>query len=240
MASRRFLFASLLAVLLVAPGLASAQVEDCCTLADNGNGTVDLPPNCSVGYLGAGQIRDGLPAGSPVNAAARLVGFNVTNQGAGGALGGEFQQWTASLELSLTGTGIYLGYNRFVILPMQGETHSAPRVPFTPVQSFDMNMHLLQGQITGDPDFDLLRVTGGYGFGMPSPGHTTLTQVGTQWAVDSFFDITYRIDFVGNNTGTFAGRSGSTTEELKRFDMCHEHPVPARPATWGRLKASYR
>ncbi len=46
-------------------------------------------------------------------------------------------------------------------------------------------MHALQGQILGDPDFDLLRITGGYAFLMPSPGHTTLTQVGSLWAVDS-------------------------------------------------------
>ena len=47
--------------------------------------------------------------------------------------------------------------------------------------------------------------------GMPSPGHTTLTQSGPQWNVESFFDITYRIDFVGSPGGPFAGHSGSTT-----------------------------
>ena len=236
---RRFLPA-VLAVLLLVPAAATAQVEECCWLPDNGNGTADLPPNCTVGYTGSGQIRDGLPAGSPVNIAARLVGFALTNAGPGGTLGGEFQQWAASLELSLTGTGIYNGYNRFLVMTVSGETHSAPRVPFSPTQSFDMDLHALQGQIVGDPDFDLLRITGGAAFGMPSPGHTILTQSGTGWAVDSFFDVTYRIDFVGNSTGTFAGRSGSTTEQLKRFDMCHDRPTPSTPATWGRLKAGYR
>ncbi len=75
-------------------------------------------------------------------------------------------------------------------------------------------MFLLQGQVIGDPDFDLLRITAGSGFGMPSPGHTTLTRLGppgSNWNVDSFFDITYRIDFVGAPGGPLAGRSGSTT-----------------------------
>ncbi len=55
-----------------------------------------------------------------------------------------------------------------------------------------------RGRLLGDPDFDLLRITAGGDFGMPSPGHTTLTDLGGgNWNVDSFFDITYRIDFVG-------------------------------------------
>jgi hypothetical protein len=60
----------------------------------------------------------------------------------------------------------------------------------------------------------LLRITGGSGFGLPSPGHTTLTRLGpagSNWNVDSFFDITYRIDFVGHPGGPFGGMSGSTT-----------------------------
>src|SRR6185436_526698 len=68
----------------------------------------------------------------------------------------------------------------------------------------------------GDPDFDLLRVTAGNDFGMPSPGHTTLTQLpGGNWDVDSFFDITYRIDFVGKAGGPFGGMSGSTTGTIR-------------------------
>src|SRR5262249_42356891 len=63
--------------------------------------------------------------------------------------------------------------------------------------------------------FDLLRITAGDNFGLPSPGHTTLTQVGTNWKVDSFFDITYRIDFVGHAGGHVGGMSGSTTATIR-------------------------
>ena len=90
------------------------------------------------------------------------------------------------------------------------------------MQSFDTDMFRLFGQITGDPDFDLLRVVAGTDFGLPSPGHTTLTQAaGSNWAVDSFFDITYRIDFVGRPGGPLAGRSGSTTGTA-RFEVVPE------------------
>jgi hypothetical protein len=43
-----------------------------------------------------------------------------------------------------------------------------------------------------------------------------LTQVGAgQWSCYSFFDITYRIDFIGKPGGTFSGMSGSTTGTIR-------------------------
>lgn len=106
--------------------------------------------------------------------------------------------------------------------PMSGEIRTAPRTPGDPVQSFDTDMFRLQGQLPpGDPDFDLLRITAGTGFGMPSPGHTTLTRLPDgNWNVDSFFDITYRIDFVGAPGGPYAGQSGSTTGMIRLEDPC--------------------
>ena len=75
----------------------------------------------------------------------------------------------------------------------------------------------------GDPDFDLLRITAGNGFGLPSPGHTTLTQQpGGNWNVDSFFDITYRIDFVGAPGGSLAGQSDSQVGTVRLMDTCPE------------------
>jgi hypothetical protein len=97
----------------------------------------------------------------------------------------------------------------------------------------------MQGQITGDPDFDLLRITAGNDFGMPSPGHTTLTQIAPGWAVDSFFDITYRIDFIGKPGGPVGGMSGSTTGTY-RFSVCAPGAVPVESSTWGGVKALYR
>jgi hypothetical protein len=101
-------------------------------------------------------------------------------------------------------------------------------------------MFYLQGQLPpGDPDFDLLRITGGTGFGMPSPGHTTLTSTSTGWAVDSFFDITYRIDFVGGPGGVLAGLSGSTTGTI-RIQCGTSTPVATETGAWGAVKALYR
>lgn len=111
--------------------------------------------------------------------------------------------------------------------PMSGEIHTTPRTPGDPVQSFDTDMFRLQGQLPpGDPDFDLLRITAGSGFGLPSPGHTTLTQLPDgNWNVDSFFDITYRIDFVGRPGGSLEGQSGSITGTVRLEDTCPNDPA---------------
>jgi len=104
-------------------------------------------------------------------------------------------------------------------------------------------MFRLFGQITnpgsGDPDFDLLRIVAGTDFGLPSPGHTTLTRLGppgSNWAVDSFFDITYRIDFVGRVGGALSGMSGSTTGTIRMgtaapFKCLGGCPTPRRACT---------
>jgi len=213
----------------------------CCLVPENGQGTADQPPSCPIGYTGQMFIIDGLPVGSTIEIAATLVGFTGLVQVPGGSLAGMKETWTATLKCSMTGTGALLGFSKVIDIPISiGESHSAPRVPLAPVQSFNTDMFAMQGQIPiGDPVFDLLRVTAGTSFGLPSPGHTTFTQDGFAYSVDSFFDITYRIDFVGHPAGTLGGRSGSTTG-TSRFGMCHDDPTPARHSTWGAVKAYYR
>jgi hypothetical protein len=236
---------SLLACLL----LSTAAQGVVCELPDNGSGTIDLPPNCSDGYAGHMAILSGLPPGSTIEIEASLRNFINVTRTPGGTMGGELQMWDAQLDMAMTGTGMLAGYTRWVTMSVHGRSQSAPRVPYQPVQSFDTEMLQLMGQITGDPDFDLLRVTGGTDFGMSSPGHTTLTLLPSgPWNVDSFFDITYRIDFVGAPGGILAGMSGSTpgTDRFQagmntagaeesgppsRFALLHSAPNPSGRAT---------
>ena len=202
----------------MAAGTDPPEPPDC--VQPDASGTVVLPPvNC--GYVSPDDLHmilDGLPPGTDVIIGIQHSRFiNIQTQPDPGT-GGHIETFGSDLLMTMTGRGELTGYQRNLILHVNAETHTGPRTPGEPVQSFDTEMFRIQGQITGDPDFDLLRVTAGTGFGMPSPGHTTLTRLGppgSSWNVDSFFDIVYRIDFQGAPGGPFGGMSGSTTGTIR-------------------------
>lgn len=197
-----------------------------CDPIDNGSGTATMPAGCAYPTPdGDLAIVDGLPAGSAINIDGTLQNLSNIVETPGGSLGGTQSTFQAVLAMPMEGTGALSGFARNLALPISsGAMVSGPRVPGAPEQDFPTEMVQLQGQIMGDPDFALLRITAGSGFGLPSPGHTTLTALpGGHWSVDSFFDITYRIDFVGQPGSPLAGLSGSTTGTV-RLHAGHTKP----------------
>jgi hypothetical protein len=216
---------------------------------DNGFGTARVP--ILADYLSETPmlIDAGLPPGSTVDIDAVLETPVVYAEQAGGSLGGTKSGGGGGglFTWQMQGTGVFAAFSRTITFPVQAggvlsfadpafnvigadfEVHAAPRTLNAPLQSFDTDMFRMFNQITGDPDFDLLRLVAGTDFGMPSPGHTTLLQTGPNWEVDSFFDLTYRIDFVGKPGGTFSGMSGSSTHTVRL--SLGDRIVP-EPATW--------
>jgi len=219
-----------------------------CIVPDNGGGTADLPP-VACPYLGEDKlgILDGIfPAGSilidavlggfscpAVPGADWVCTFPSPNPGVdcsqGTPAAGEQSCADAVLSMHMVGTGILAGFVRDIPLGVSLEERLKPRVPGTPLQSFDTDMFRMFGKLLGDPDFDLLRITCGTDFGYPSPGHTTLTQMGGNWGVDGiFFNLTCRIDFVGALGSPLQGRSGSTAGSYRfrtRGGQCVHTPV---------------
>lgn len=186
------------------------------SVPDNGSGSAALP--IRLPYVNEVatpfMIINGLPAGTTIRIDATITPPTTSTEAPGGTLGGtDASGNNMNMLMTMTGSGALAGYSRILSMPISTwDQHNAPRINFAPVQSFNTLLNMDQGQLApGDPDFDLLRITAGNAFGLPSPGHTTLTQSGGNWNVDSFFDVTYRIDFVGHPGGPIGGMSGSTT-----------------------------
>ncbi|MEE9293718.1 MAG: nidogen-like domain-containing protein [Phycisphaerae bacterium] len=218
-----------------APGcnsLEAAAGAGGCVMPDVG-GTVVLPPQ-GCPYLSPDEVHmivDGLPPGTEIILDAIHDKFFLRDSGPGGTLGGEFETFDSFLFLEICGTGELGSFSRSIAVPVQCEVHIGPRTPGDAVQSFPTEMFQLQGGLFGDPDFDALVVVAGSGFGLPSPGHTTLTRLpGGNFAVDSFFDITYQIDFLGAPGSVLNALHGSTIGIVQMGAGLTPHCVGGCPA----------
>lgn len=210
--------AAFLAAMAVAGLVAAAPPPQPCVVPDNGTGTVTLPPQ-GCGYVSPAQVHliiAGLPPGTTIIVGANHGRFLCPNPQSGctipgGTLGGDVEVFNSSLQLHLSGTGALAGFDRTINLPAQCETHTGPRKAGAHVQKFDTQMYKLQGEISGDPDFQSLRIVAGGAFGLDSPGITRLkARKNGTFEVDSFFDIHYQIEFVGNPEGRLKGLGGVT------------------------------
>lgn len=205
--------------------VSSALATGLCLGPDNGGGTVDLPAGCDyTAPLGPMLITAGMPAGTTIEVDPVLDTFQNIVRVAGGVfgVGGEIQTFDALLHIPMTGTGVLAGFNRNMIMPVAVEVHTAPRNPGDAVQNFDSELVSISGQIFGDPDFDVLALVGGNFFGLPGPGAVTLTRTGdpgSDFAVDSFFDLFYEFQFDGAAGSLLEDYQGARVEGPVRLQQ---------------------
>jgi len=213
-----------LGLLALTAGSAGGQ----CIVPDNGNGTATMPPAGCTYLTTTGDMRivNGLLAGDTIEIDARLENFFAVNEVAGGLFGGTTTSYGAQLVLPMQGTGSLSGFARFIVMQLPNDGNNFfdcfPRINGDPLQSFEMQLRGLHGEVFGDPDFCLLRISSGFDVNPPSTGWTVLDDMpANTWQVDSFFDINYRIEFQGCPGSLLEGLSG-TTELVVRFttDLC--------------------
>jgi hypothetical protein len=226
-------------VVVVAIAFSSAPASAVAVnVPDNGFGTATIPPTGETYYGGLMQIVNGLPPATTIDIANPLYhSFSTVSdiEVPSGPLDysdGNFSDFAAQLTLPMQGTGVFSAYSRTIVisLPVSGQLMEfGPRVLNAPLQTIPADLRRMTGQIPpGDPDFDLLRITAGTDFGMPSPGVTTLQDTGANYNIHSFFDVFYRIDFVGRAGGPFGGMSGSSNG-MARFEL--GDPIVPEPTT---------
>ncbi len=227
------IFLLILNFLVLSSLITLSGFSQACIQPDNGSGTITLPPE-GCDYLPPNEpylIIDGLPPGTTMELYGPITDYSCCLdgctmctmpllpgecEGPGGSLGGDGHCFEATLNVELNGTGELTGFSRNLFIPLFCEVHTGPRNPGDPVQEFPADMFRLQGELLGDPDFCTLRITGGTDFGLPGPGQTTLTQLPTgDFNVDSFFDITYQIEFEGCPGSVIEGFAGITTATIR-------------------------
>jgi len=190
-------------------------------VADRGDGTIAYPPD-DLRHQGFASIQDGLPPGSSIDIDI-LLDDNLCLVPAcetlGGNLGGFEHSFETQVNLVLTGTGALGGFNRELNLVGDAVIHTGPRTPGDPVQNFEADWFVFSADLAADPDFASLDVTWGQDQGLPpSPGIVTLLgDDDGKFVVESFFDIAYKIDFVGAPGSPLDGLSG-TTEGFSKLD----------------------
>ena len=194
-------------------------IDHNCQLPANGGGTIDLPPDCPDGYVGTLLLTDGLPAGTTIIGEAVLDGYVNITRSPGGIFGPQGQTITfeAALNWTAVGTGLLTGFQRNLAIPVTVEFNVDEVSAGDPVQLFDQEVMFITGQLFGDPDFCTLNILAGSDFSLPGPGETKLTELPSgDFAVDSFFDISYEIEFEGCPGSVLEGLAG-TSFGIDRF-----------------------
>ena len=206
---------------------------------------IDLPPK-GCPYLSPKQVHmiiNGLPPGTEILFAPIHKDFICRTTGgcttpAPNPNTPSTETVKSTLVFKVSGTGTLSTLNCTLAIPdVDLTTKTEPRDPNAPIQAFGTEMQNLSGSVAGETDcnlFDSLQVRAGQGQGLPaSRGGTVLKESGGLVAVNSFFDVTYEIEFVGKAGSPIAGRSGTTRGKVVMGTVGSSGPGVPTLSGWG-------
>jgi len=153
----------------------------------------------------------------------RLIDVQPITEGPGGGLGGNSYTFAATLALGIQGTIQLSGFTRTVLIPVQVELWTAPFTPGDAVQVITAEIASISGALGDDPDFCNINFSAGTLFGHFSPGTITLVRTGgpgSDFMVDSLFDVRSEIQYEACPESVLAGLSGSQSARFDWLQSC--------------------
>jgi hypothetical protein len=157
-------------------------------------------------YYHAQISNPNVPLQEKCNVALRHGRLQLLASDLGGSLGG-----TRESATSVLWARILCPQGETVLeIPANFVVDTAPHPEEVQAMSFDTDMHSIEGKIADTGIFASFHIIGGTANGYPSPGHTSLIPMDDgSFAVDSTFNVGYRIEFVGAKGGPLDGASGT-------------------------------
>lgn len=187
-------------------------------LPESGAGGIVWPPVTEQGRPGVTEGWFAAQRMSPARALLMRMNLRATpgaDMYPGSPLGGGLSVGNDLLEVEIFGEGAWSSFHRSITVPVQTFINWSPEAVHQPKQGRAADLYFLYGEVAGDPDFSLLRISGGTGFGMPSLGHSVIEkQPSGDWKLDSSYDLTYRVEWLGAQGSALAGQGGATQSVL--------------------------
>lgn len=139
----------------------------------------------------------------------------------GGVLGGETVRMRGTVDLALTADDQRAepeleDYERTLSLDLIWEFHAAPRTAGEDVQTFDVRLMTLGGQLLGDEEFELFRISADDSLGVDNTGQMTFTrQPDGKFRVEGYFDVYYQVEITGAERSPFQEVDGTSTGTVR-------------------------
>ena len=167
-------------------------------------------PGDSENYYHSKITDPSVPWSEKCQLAIRHGRLELLSTESGGNLGGTIENGRSILRARLFCPELVAVFD----IPADFVVHSAPHPEEVQPMSFETQMNSIRGVARDVGPFAYFSLVGGDANGFPSPGRTSLIRAEDGYAVDSTFNIGYRIEWVGAPDGPLAGGRGVSESSI--------------------------